>query len=151
MNIYALKGHKVRCKNLTGGYDSEKDLAKKHLEIGKEYTIEKTIVDNWSTDVWLEEIPDVRFNSVFFERLIAAFKHTGNVGFLIYLADSCGYVGSVGVMLSKEIFKVQLNWVTFFSNSVIWLSLVGLALTLFSAIYFYTKYEALVKNADSRL
>jgi MFS family permease len=93
----------------------------------------------------------IPFNSVFFERLIAAFKHTGNVGFLIYLADSFGYVGSVGVMLSKEIFKVQLNWVTFFSNSVIWLSLVGLALTLFSAIYFYTKYEALVKNADSRL
>lgn len=91
----------------------------------------------------------IPFNSVFFERLIAAFKHTGNVGFLIYLADSFGYVGSVGVMLSKEIFKVQLNWVTFFSNSVIWLSLVGLALTLFSAIYFYTKYEALEKNADS--
>lgn len=92
----------------------------------------------------------IPFNSVFFERLIAAFKHTGNVGFLIYLADSFGYVGSVGVMLSKEIFKVQLNWVTFFSNSVIWLSVVGLALTLFSAGYFYTKYEALVKNAESR-
>jgi hypothetical protein len=92
----------------------------------------------------------IPFNSVFFERLIAAFKHTGNVGFLIYLADSFGYVGSVGVMLSKEVFKVQLNWVTFFSNSVIWLSLVGLALTLFSAIYFYTKYEALVKKAESR-
>lgn len=93
----------------------------------------------------------IPFNSVFFERLIAAFKHTGNVGFLIYLADSFGYVGSVGVMLSKEIFKVKLNWVTFFSNSVIWLSLVGLALTLFSAIYFFTKYEALVKNAESRI
>jgi MFS family permease len=86
----------------------------------------------------------IPFNSVFFERLIAAFKHTGNVGFLIYLADSFGYVGSVGVMLSKEIFKVQLNWVTFFSNSVIWLSLAGLALTIFSSVYFYSKYKSLV-------
>lgn len=86
----------------------------------------------------------IPFNSVFFDRLIAAFKHTGNVGFLIYLADSFGYVGSVGVMLSKEIFKVQLNWVTFFSNSVIWLSLVGLALTIFSSVYFYAKYRNLV-------
>ena len=86
----------------------------------------------------------IPFNSVFFDRLIAAFKHTGNVGFLIYLADSFGYVGSVGVMLSKEIFKVQLNWVTFFSNSVIWLSLVGLALTIFSSVYFYAKYRTLV-------
>jgi hypothetical protein len=91
----------------------------------------------------------IPFNSVFFERLIAAFKHTGNVGFLIYLADSFGYVGSVGVMLSKEIFKIELNWVTFFSNSVILLSLVGLALTFFSAIYFYTKYMVLVKNVES--
>ncbi|WP_306551669.1 DUF5690 family protein [Daejeonella sp.] len=86
----------------------------------------------------------IPFNSVFFDRLIAAFKHTGNVGFLIYLADSFGYVGSVGVMLCKEIFKVQLNWVTFFSNSVIWLSLVGLALTIFSSVYFYAKYRTLV-------
>ena len=86
----------------------------------------------------------IPFNSVFFDRLIAAFKHTGNVGFLIYLADSFGYVGSVAVMLSKEIFKVQLNWVTFFSNSVIWLSLVGLALTIFSSVYFYAKYRTLV-------
>jgi MFS family permease len=86
----------------------------------------------------------IPFNSVFFDRLIAAFKHTGNVGFLIYLADSFGYVGSVGVMLSKEIFKVQLNWVTFFSNSVIWLSLAGLALTIFSSVYFYAKYRSSV-------
>jgi len=88
----------------------------------------------------------IPFNSVFFDRMIASFKHTGNVGFLIYLADSFGYVGSVGVMLSKEIFKVQLNWVTFFSNSVIWLSVAGLGLTVFSFIYFYAKYKDLVLN-----
>ena len=91
----------------------------------------------------------IPFNSVFFDRMIASFKHTGNVGFLIYLADSFGYVGSVGVMLSKEIFKVQLNWVTFFSNSVIWLSVAGLGLTVFSFIYFYTKYKALALNKSS--
>jgi hypothetical protein len=65
------------------------------------------------------------FNSVFFERLIAAFRFTGNVGFLIYLADSFGYLGSVGVLLSKEIFRVKLNWVSFFSNSVMVLSVIG--------------------------
>ncbi|MDB5127928.1 DUF5690 family protein [Mucilaginibacter sp.] len=85
----------------------------------------------------------IPFNAVFFERLIATFRYAGNVGFLIYLADSFGYVGSVGVLFSKEIFKVQLNWVTFFSNSVIALSAVGLVLTLFSAIYFARKYRAM--------
>jgi MFS family permease len=85
----------------------------------------------------------IPFNAVFFERLIATFRYAGNVGFLIYLADSFGYVGSVGVLFSKEIFKVQLNWITFFSNSVIALSAIGLVLTLFSAIYFARKYRAM--------
>lgn len=83
----------------------------------------------------------IPFNAVFFDRLISAFRYTGNVGFLIYIADSFGYVGSVGVLFSKEIFKVQLNWVTFFSNSVMALSAVGIVLTAFSMIYFGRKYE----------
>jgi MFS family permease len=81
----------------------------------------------------------IPFNSVFFERLIAAFRFTGNVGFLIYLADSFGYLGSVGVLLSKEIFKVKLNWVNFFSNSVMILSVIGVLITVFSAYYFNKK------------
>lgn len=81
----------------------------------------------------------IPFNAVFFERLIAAFKVTGNVGFLIYLADSFGYIGSVGVLLSKEVFKVQLNWVQFFSTSVLWLSVIGMGITIFSMLYFNQK------------
>lgn len=81
----------------------------------------------------------IPFNSVFFERFIATFKFTGNVGFLIYLADSFGYIGSIGVLFSKEIFKIQLSWINFFSNSVIVLSIVGLILTAFSAWYFTRK------------
>ncbi len=82
----------------------------------------------------------IPFNAVFFDRLISTFKYTGNVGFLIYLADSFGYVGSVGVLFSKEVFRVQLNWVTFFSNSVIGLSAIGILLTIFSMVYFGRKY-----------
>ncbi|MFD3003862.1 DUF5690 family protein [Pontibacter toksunensis] len=83
----------------------------------------------------------IPFNAVFFDRLISTFRYTGNVGFLIYLADSFGYVGSVGVLFSKEIFRVQLNWVTFFSNSVIGLSAIGVLLTAFSMVYFGRKYQ----------
>ena len=83
----------------------------------------------------------IPFNAVFFDRLISTFKYASNVGFLIYIADSFGYVGSIGVLLSKEIFQVQLNWVTFFSNSVIILSVIGSLLTLFSLYYFSKKYK----------
>jgi MFS family permease len=98
----------------------------------------------WMTSVGLGlYMVYIPFNSVFFERLIAAFRFTGNVGFLIYLADSFGYLGSVGVLLSKEIFKVKLNWVDFFSNSVMALSVIGVLITVFSAYYFAKKRRTL--------
>lgn len=81
----------------------------------------------------------IPFNAVFFERMISSFRFTGNVGFLIYIADSFGYLGSVAVLFSKEIFKVQLNWVQFFSNSVMVLSVAGVVLTAYSAFYFWRK------------
>ena len=81
----------------------------------------------------------IPFNSVYFERLIATFRFSGNVGFLIYVADSFGYLGSVSVLLSKEIFKVQLNWVNFFSNSVMILSVAGLIISIYAANYFTKK------------
>jgi hypothetical protein len=70
MNIYALKGHKVKCETLSACYNCHEEVAQKHLEVGKEYTVEKTQVDNWSTDVWLQEIPNVKFNSAFFEDVV---------------------------------------------------------------------------------
>ena len=88
----------------------------------------------------------IPFNSVFFERLIAAFRFTGNVGFFIYLADSFGYLGSVSVLLSKEIFKVKLNWVEFFSNSVMILSVMGVLITFFSGYYFAGRQRNQLKN-----
>lgn len=87
----------------------------------------------------------IPFNAVFFDRLISTFKYTSNVGFLIYIADSFGYVGSIGVLLTKEIFKIKLNWVTFFSNSVVLLSVIGCLLTLFSLYYFTKKHRQLTK------
>lgn len=83
----------------------------------------------------------IPFNSVFFERMIASFRLSGNVGFLIYMADSFGYIGSISVLLSKEFFKVQLNWVSFFSNSVLLLSAAGVLLGFFSMFYFFQKFK----------
>jgi len=67
MNIYAAKGHKIRCSTLDAGYEYDKKVAKSYLKIGNIYTVEKTSVDNWSTSVSLQEFPGKNFNSVFFE------------------------------------------------------------------------------------
>jgi MFS family permease len=83
------------------------------------------------------------FNSVFFERLLASFKVAGNVGFLIYIADAWGYLGSMSVMLSKEFFQPQINWVSFYSAIVIMTSLCGMAATIVSFFYFNKKHRQL--------
>ena len=70
MNIYAIEGHKVRCYTFNAGYDYDKQKAEKYLELGKEYTIDYTIVDSCSTDVYLKEFPNIKFNSVFFEDVV---------------------------------------------------------------------------------
>lgn len=83
----------------------------------------------------------IPFNCIFFERLIASFRIVGNVGFLIYIADAYGYLGSMSVVLTKEILHLQVNWVSFYSAAVIILSVVGVAGTLLSLLYFNRKYK----------
>ena len=67
MNIYAMEGHRVRCNTLTAGDDYDKKKAQRYLKLDEEYIVDYTIVDSWSTDVYLKQFPNVRFNSVFFE------------------------------------------------------------------------------------
>jgi len=87
----------------------------------------------------------IPFNCIFFERLIASFRFPGNVGFLIYVADSFGYLGSVGVLVTKEILHVKLQWTSFYSQGVIILSVVGLFGTLISLRYFSGQYKKMQK------
>ncbi|MEL1246321.1 hypothetical protein AAEO56_18760 [Flavobacterium sp. DGU11] len=70
MNIYALKGHKVRCSDLDNGYEYQQEIARRHLVLGEVYTIDKTEVGSSSTKVMLQEVPGVFFNSVFFDDVV---------------------------------------------------------------------------------
>lgn len=83
----------------------------------------------------------IPFNCIFFERMIASFRIGGNVGFLIYIADAFGYLGSISVMLTKEIAKVNLNWSEFYSHSVVIFSIIGCVGTIISFFYFNRKYR----------
>jgi hypothetical protein len=83
----------------------------------------------------------IPFNSILFERLIASFRITGNVGFLIYLADSFGYLGSVTVLLSKSVFNIQLSWLNFYQELVLITGILGLIATAGSMIYFRRKFR----------
>ena len=86
----------------------------------------------------------IPYNSLLFDRMLAAFRYAANVGFLIYVADSFGYLASVSVLLTKTIFKLQLNWLDFYINLVLFSSLIGGIFTLFSILYFHRKYKSSV-------
>ncbi|MBA4145314.1 MAG: hypothetical protein DI538_21960 [Azospira oryzae] len=83
----------------------------------------------------------IQFNSIFFDRLIATFKYVSTVGFLIYLADSVGYLGSVSVLLFKEFGQKNASWLGFFITGGYLMSVIGSVLILLSLIYFHFKYK----------
>lgn len=68
MDIYAKEGDLVIVTEKSAKSGLEEDVANvgKHLKIGKVYTVERTEVGGWCTDVILKEVPGVRFNSVNF-------------------------------------------------------------------------------------
>ncbi|MCE7991648.1 MAG: hypothetical protein HEP71_06700 [Roseivirga sp.] len=67
MNIYALNGHKVRLIRTDMGYEYQKERAEKYLKLRGVYTVDYTEVHSGSTEVYLEEVPDLAFNSTCFE------------------------------------------------------------------------------------
>ncbi|MFT5253826.1 MAG: hypothetical protein ACI87N_002878 [Flavobacteriales bacterium] len=81
----------------------------------------------------------VPFNCILFDRMIAVFKVEGNAGFLIYIADAFGYLGSVSILLYKNFGQPDLSWLTFFVNGSYLLCLFGLVLVGGSYVYFFYK------------
>jgi len=92
----------------------------------------------------------IPFNSILFDRFIAAFRFAGNVGFLIYLADSFGYLGSVGVLLMKTVLKVEANWLRFYLQLVMVTGITGLTGTIAAIAYFSRKYRRLQEGGSGR-
>tara|TARA_R110000803_G_scaffold3218_2_gene10966 strand:+ start:3194 stop:3496 length:303 start_codon:yes stop_codon:yes gene_type:complete len=81
MDINSKKGDKVRVtrESIKNGYSGVRRHAMKHLEVGKEYTIEYTIVYESVTDVYIKEIPKEVFNSVSFEDQVGVHLSEGQI------------------------------------------------------------------------
>lgn len=88
----------------------------------------------------------IPFNCILFDRMIAAFRHPGNVGFLMYLADSFGYMASVSVIIAKTVFTTHLSWTVVYSNGVILFSVLGIAATCMALGYFNKKFSGIPQS-----
>lgn len=81
----------------------------------------------------------IPFNAIFFERFFASFKVKGNIGFLMYVADSVGYLGSVSILLVRELGLVDTSWGNFFEQAILIASGAGCISVIFSLLYFRWK------------
>ena len=83
----------------------------------------------------------VPFNAFLYERLISSFKYISNIGFVIYVSDAFGYLGSLGVVFYKNFFNYNIRWIDFFCLSGLCLSVLGLVFIILSFFYFKNKYK----------
>lgn len=89
------------------------------------------------TGLYLAYLP---FNCVYFERMLATYKINGNIGFVMYIADAFGYLGTVAVLLIKEFIPISYSWINFFSflfyaAAVAGVILIGISLNTHSKLY----------------
>jgi len=98
------------------------------------------------TGLYLSYVP---FNAIYFERMIASYRIKGNVGFIMYVADAFGYLGSVVVLFVKQFFGLHVSWTIFFVNAVLIICTFGVAGTIIAAIYFRNKYYLNQRNINT--
>ena len=93
------------------------------------------------------------FNALLFDRFIAASGLVGTAGFLIYVADASGYLGSVALLLFKNFSGFTLDWVPFLMASTWIASGLGAILLGIAAAYFLRKLpnKALIDRATGAL
>jgi hypothetical protein len=81
----------------------------------------------------------VPFNCILFDRLVASVGIVATAGFLIYVADAFGYLGSVGLLAYKEFAEPDLSWLEFFVTMSYVTTFVCAAALAYSLYYFWRR------------
>ena len=81
------------------------------------------------------------FNCLLFDRLIAAFGSAANAGFFIYIADSFGYLGSMGTLVFKDFSNRQLSWFSFLKVSSYGMAFTGGILIILTLWHFKSRFR----------
>ena len=81
----------------------------------------------------------VSYHTMLFERWIALFRYRSNIGYLMYVADAFGYLGSVVILFYRNFATPSLNWLSFIKTVAIVSGIFTILLILFSVSYFRRK------------
>jgi hypothetical protein len=89
-------------------------------------------------------LPYVAIHTTIFERLIAMSRDRANVGYLMYLADSFGYLGYVVVMVARSASSPSQgsDFLSFFRIACLVASVIGLILGALGWAYFASRGSA---------
>ncbi|MGG9961798.1 DUF5690 family protein [Ferruginibacter sp. SUN106] len=100
-----------------------------------------------TTGLYLAYLP---FNCLYFERMLATYKVKGNIGFVMYIADAFGYLGTVAVLLIKEFISIKYSWINFFSFLFYTAGAIGVVLIIVSLSTHSKLYKSICnKNLPS--
>lgn len=81
------------------------------------------------------------FQTLFFERFIACFRIRGNVGFFIITLDFVGYMGTVLVLVFKECFSPDADWLQFYNAMSGYVGVVCAVAFAASAVYLVWRHR----------
>ncbi len=87
-------------------------------------------------------LPYVAVHTAVFERFLSITREKANLGFLMYIADTIGYVGYILLMFGKDMLKSNQNFLEFFITISIVISVVSILALGFS----YFKINTLLKS-----
>jgi hypothetical protein len=83
-------------------------------------------------------LPYVAMHTTVFERLIAMTRERGNLGFLMYIADSIGYLGYVAVLVGRLIVSPDEDFLKFFFTTA-WLIAVLASVSLVASWAWFSR------------
>lgn len=86
-------------------------------------------------------LPYIAVHTIIFERLIAMTRDRGNIGYLMYLVDSFGYLGYVGVLAGKSAFTPSADFLSFFLP-LSWIIGLGCVLLLVPCWWYFATHAA---------
>ncbi len=81
-------------------------------------------------------VPYVAFHTTVFERMLAAFRETGTIGYLMYLADALGYLGYVAIMIFRNTTSGEVDFLNLLLWSSMAVALASTAIGLFLALHY---------------
>ena len=96
-------------------------------------------------------VPYVAFHTTFFERLVASARLPGNLGFLMYLADSLGYLGYAVIIVLKSTIGSELVMLPVFNSMLIGSGVACAVCMVLAVIYFQRRLTDLAATEPATI